>query len=117
MGKRGTSVRHIFDKFLTRCAGYVTLALWVGGGGCLGAAGASAREHVAFSQGYPAGTIIIKQSERALYFTMGSGTAIRYPIAIGRAGKAWQGETFVQGKFYSPAWSPPAVVRQDHPNF
>jgi lipoprotein-anchoring transpeptidase ErfK/SrfK len=115
MGKRGTSVQHIFDKFLTRFAGYVTLALLVGGGGCLGASGASAREHVAFSQGYPAGTIIIKQSERALYFTMGSGTAIRYPIAIGRAGKAWQGETFVQGKFYSPAWEAPDVVRRDHP--
>ena len=76
----------------------------------------NAREIVAFSQSYPAGTIIIKQSERRLYFTTGTGTAIRYPIAIGRAGRAWQGETFVQGKFYSPAWSAPAVVRQDHPN-
>ena len=66
---------------------------------------------------YPAGTIIIKQSERMLYFTTGTGTAVRYPIAIGRAGKAWQGETFVQGKFFSPAWSAPAVVRHDHPNF
>jgi lipoprotein-anchoring transpeptidase ErfK/SrfK len=60
---------------------------------------------------------LIKQSERKLYFTTGTGTAVRYPIAIGRGGKAWQGETFVQGKFFSPAWSAPAVVRQDHPNF
>lgn len=78
---------------------------------------AQAREIVAFSQNYPAGTIVIKQSERKLYFTTGIGTAVRYPIAVGRAGRAWQGSTFVQGKFYSPAWSPPAVVRQDHPNF
>ncbi|MDQ6702306.1 MAG: L,D-transpeptidase [Pseudomonadota bacterium] len=74
-----------------------------------------AREFVAFSPNYPAGTIIIKQSERRLYFTTGAGTAVRYPIAIGRAGKAWQGETFVQGKLVSPAWSAPAVVLRDHP--
>jgi lipoprotein-anchoring transpeptidase ErfK/SrfK len=74
-----------------------------------------AREFVAFPQTYPAGTIIIKQSERRLYFTTGSGTAVRYPIAIGRAGKAWRGETFVDGKFVSPAWSAPAVVLRDHP--
>jgi len=76
-----------------------------------------ARELVAFSENYPPGTIIIKQSERKLYFTMGTGSAVRYPIAIGREGKAWQGSAFVQGKVLSPAWSPPDDVRQDHPNF
>jgi lipoprotein-anchoring transpeptidase ErfK/SrfK len=76
-----------------------------------------AREFVAFSPSYPAGTIVIRQSERRLYFTTGAGTAVRYPIAIGRAGKAWQGETFVQGKFVSPAWTAPWVVLRDHPNF
>jgi lipoprotein-anchoring transpeptidase ErfK/SrfK len=83
----------------------------------ISASGATARETVAFPQPYPAGMIVIKQSERALYFTTGDRTAIRYPIAIGRTGKAWQGETFVQGKFVEPAWSAPAVVRQDHPDF
>lgn len=76
---------------------------------------ASARETVAFPESYPAGTIVIKQSERRLYLTTGSGTAIRYPVAIGKAGKAWQGEAYVQGKFVEPAWSAPDVVRQDHP--
>ncbi len=85
------------------------LAVWVAAGE------AGAREFVAFPPSYPAGTIIIKQSERRLYFTTGAGTAVRYPIAIGRAGKAWQGETFVQGKFVSPAWSAPWVVLRDHP--
>jgi lipoprotein-anchoring transpeptidase ErfK/SrfK len=87
---------------------FAGLAVW-------GAGEAAAREVVAFSQSYPAGTIIIKQSERRLYFTTGTGTAIRYPIAIGRAGKAWQGETFVQGKFVSPAWEAPWAVLRDHP--
>lgn len=96
--------------------------LGAGFGLCIAAAGATmvcaqAREMVAFPQSYPAGTIIIKQSERRLYFTTGPGAAVRYPIAVGRAGKAWQGEAFVQGKFVQPAWSAPADVRQDHPNF
>lgn len=76
---------------------------------------AEGREFVAISQAYPVGTIVIKQSERKLYFMTGSGTAVRYPIAIGRTGKAWQGEAFVQGKFISPAWVAPWVVLRDHP--
>ncbi|MCI0598884.1 MAG: L,D-transpeptidase [Beijerinckiaceae bacterium] len=76
---------------------------------------AHAREIVAFPQTYPPGTIIIKHSERRLYFTTGPGTAVRYPVAIGRAGRAWQGETFVQGKFIAPDWSAPWIVRRDHP--
>jgi lipoprotein-anchoring transpeptidase ErfK/SrfK len=83
----------------------------------LAAAETQAREFVAFSQTYPSGTIIIKQSERKLYFTTGPGTAVRYPIAIGRAGKAWLGETFVQGKSIAPTWEAPWVVRRDHPQF
>ncbi len=76
-----------------------------------------AREFVNLSQNYPSGTIIIKQSDRKLYFTTGSGTAVRYPIAIGRAGMAWLGETYVQGKYIRPAWEAPWVVRRDHPQF
>jgi lipoprotein-anchoring transpeptidase ErfK/SrfK len=76
-----------------------------------------AREFVSFSQNYPNGTIIIKQSERRLYFTTGPGSAVRYPIAIGRAGMAWLGETYVQGKYIRPAWEAPWVVRRDHPQF
>src|ERR1700730_6125537 len=87
------------------------------GGWAVWAAAGQARalEFVAFSPAYPAGTIIIKKSGLRLYLTRGAGPAVRYPIAIGRAGKAWQGETFVQGKFVSPAWSAPAVVLRDHP--
>jgi lipoprotein-anchoring transpeptidase ErfK/SrfK len=77
----------------------------------------AAREVVPFPLTYPSGTIIIKQGERRLYFTTGPGTAVRYPIAIGRAGKAWLGETYVQGKYIRPAWEAPWVVRQDHPQF
>jgi lipoprotein-anchoring transpeptidase ErfK/SrfK len=110
MGKQRTGLGRIFAKIRLGIAFFAGLALF-------GAAGdAGGREFVAFSPSYPAGTIVIKQSERRLYFTTGAGTAVRYPIAVGRAGKAWHGETFVQGKFASPAWSAPWVVLRDHPN-
>jgi len=82
------------------------------GAGC---ASASAHEVVAFSSTYPAGTIVISQHQRKLYFTEGNGEAIRYPIAVGKAGKAWLGATSVEGKYIAPSWSPPTVVRRDHP--
>ncbi len=78
---------------------------------------ARARETVSFPQPFPAGMIVIKESERKLYYVIGGGSAIRYPVAIGRSGKAWQGEAYIQGKYVRPAWSAPAVVRHDHPGF
>ncbi len=97
--------KNCFGIRLAACAGLLAVS-----------AETQAREFVSFAQTYPSGTIIIKQNERRLYFTMGAGTAVRYPIAIGKAGKAWRGETYVQGKFVSPAWSAPWVVLRDHPN-
>ena len=76
---------------------------------------ARASQTVAVPPTYPAGMIIIKQSERKLYLTNGDGTAIRYPVAIGKTGKAWRGQTFIEGKFVAPAWSPPESVSRDHP--
>jgi lipoprotein-anchoring transpeptidase ErfK/SrfK len=111
MGKQRVGLGGIFGKIRLGTAFFAGLA----GFGTAGNAGA--REFVAFSPSYPAGTIVIRQSERRLYFTTSAGTAVRYRIAIGRAGKAWQGETFVQGKFVSPAWSAPWVVLRNHPNF
>ncbi|MBX9741550.1 MAG: L,D-transpeptidase [Beijerinckiaceae bacterium] len=81
----------------------------------LGAGVAQAREVVPFRGDYPAGVIIIKQSERRLYLTVGPGLAIRYPVAVGKAGKAWSGTARVDGKYVQPAWSPPASVRRDNP--
>jgi lipoprotein-anchoring transpeptidase ErfK/SrfK len=72
-------------------------------------------EMVSFAANYPAGIIIINDHQRRLYLTEGNGRAIRYPIAVGKHGKAWLGETYVSGKFMHPAWSPPAVVSHDHP--
>ncbi|MGI8568561.1 MAG: L,D-transpeptidase [Methylocella sp.] len=109
MNRQSISLGGIICKIRVGIALFAGLAVWAAAGE------AGGREFVAFSPTYPAGTIIIKQSERRLYFTMGAGSAVRYPIAIGRAGEAWQGETFVEGKFVSPAWSAPWAVLRDHP--
>jgi lipoprotein-anchoring transpeptidase ErfK/SrfK len=76
-----------------------------------------ARDIVAFPDGssYRAGTIVVKTNERRLYYVMGDGRAVRYPVGVGRPGKAWTGTTRIDGKHISPAWSPPAEVRRDNP--
>ena len=83
--------------------------------GAAALAPASAKQSVAVPGSYPAGMIIIKQSERQLYYTNGDGTAYRYPVAIGKTGQAWRGKTYIEGKFIRPDWSPPEVVSRDHP--
>jgi lipoprotein-anchoring transpeptidase ErfK/SrfK len=76
----------------------------------------AAHELVPFASNYPAGVMIISLHQRRLYLTEGNGRAIEYPVAVGKMGKAWLGETYVQGKYLHPAWSPPASVLRDHPN-
>lgn len=65
--------------------------------------------------GIPAGTIIISQSRRRLYLTRTDGSAISWPIAVGKSGKGWTGWARVDGKHVMPAWSPPASVKRDRP--
>ena len=72
-------------------------------------------ELVAFG-GYQTGTIVVRTAERHLYFVVGDGHAIRYPIAVGRPGKEWAGATYVARKAEYPVWSPPAEVRRDKPS-
>lgn len=77
---------------------------------------AQARAIVGFSGNYPAGTVVVRTSERSLYYVLGGGKAIRYPVGVGRAGRQWSGTTSINGKGLRPAWAPPAVVRRDKPN-
>jgi lipoprotein-anchoring transpeptidase ErfK/SrfK len=76
-----------------------------------------AREVVAFRDGgVAAGTVVVRTHERRLYYVIGDGRAIRYPVGVGRAGKQWAGTTRIDGKYVKPAWSPPAVVKRDKPS-
>jgi lipoprotein-anchoring transpeptidase ErfK/SrfK len=76
---------------------------------------ANAREVIPFEGGVQPGTIVVKTAERRLYLVLGNGSAIRYPVAVGRPGKQWQGVAQVNGKHVQPAWTPPADVRADNP--
>jgi lipoprotein-anchoring transpeptidase ErfK/SrfK len=69
---------------------------------------------VAFG-GYSPGTIVVKTNERRLYLVVDANHALRYPVGVGKAGKAWSGTARIDGKYVKPAWSPPADVKRDHP--
>jgi lipoprotein-anchoring transpeptidase ErfK/SrfK len=49
---------------------------------------ASARDSDGFGGNYQPGSIVIITQNRELYFVLGGGHAIRYPVGIGRAGMA-----------------------------
>jgi lipoprotein-anchoring transpeptidase ErfK/SrfK len=70
---------------------------------------------VTMREPFQPGTIIVRTAERRLYYVIGYGQAIRYPVGVGRAGKQWSGVSYIDGKYIRPAWSPPGVVRLDHP--
>src|SRR5262245_49495756 len=77
---------------------------------------AQGREIVGFSGPYSTGTAVVKTSERSLYYVLGNGKAVRYPVGVGRRGKQWTGTAFISSKQLRPAWSPPAEVKQDKPS-
>lgn len=61
-------------------------------------------------------TITVRHAERALYVPLGDGRALRYRVALGKPGKQWFGEAYIEGKYIEPAWSPPEEVKRDLPH-
>src|SRR5262249_6761018 len=77
---------------------------------------AQAREIVGFSGAYSSGTVVVKTSERALYYVLDNARPVRYRVGGARAGKQWPGPAYISGKQLRPAWSPPAEVKRDKPS-
>lgn len=75
---------------------------------------AAARDTVPFG-GYTPGTVVIFTSARTLYYVTGGGTAIRYPVGVGRAGMAWHGRAHIARKSLRPGWGPPADIALANP--
>jgi lipoprotein-anchoring transpeptidase ErfK/SrfK len=71
---------------------------------------ARAGETVAFNGGYRTGTIVILTNARQLYYVLGDGRAIRYPVGVGKAGQAWHGRASVNLKRLHPAWQAPPEI-------
>lgn len=65
--------------------------------------------------GFPAGTVVISQSQRRLYLLLADRETLSYPVAVGRAGKQWRGTAVIDGKYVNPAWAPPAEVKRAEP--
>jgi lipoprotein-anchoring transpeptidase ErfK/SrfK len=62
------------------------------------------------------GTIIIKTSERRLYYVMEGGKALRYGIGVGRDGFRWSGVHNVTMKREWPDWTPPEQMLKRRPD-
>jgi len=84
-------------------------------GATLVPASAEARQRVSVSPSIQPGTIVISARQRKLFLVVDQGVAIAYPIAVPKSGKEWSGYASVAGKFVNPDWSPPPIVKRDHP--
>ncbi len=73
------------------------------------------RQVVQYPSDQPAGTIIINPGQRVLYYVLGKNKAIRYGIAVGRAGFEWSGEAVVAEKKTWPTWTPPKEMIERDP--
>ncbi len=76
---------------------------------------ASAGRLVTLSAHLPPGSIVISQSARKLYLVLEGGAALVYPVAVAKRGMEWTGSAHVATKYVEPDWSPPEMVRRDHP--
>jgi lipoprotein-anchoring transpeptidase ErfK/SrfK len=99
----------------SRLAAATAFAAILVGSPCFTGAPAAAREVVAIS-GYSPGTIVVRTGQRALYYVIDQGHALRYQVGVGRLGKQWSGTAYINGKYVNPPWSPPAEVRRDKPS-
>ena len=88
----------------------VALALFI-----LGAGVVEARMITELS-GISRGTILIRTDERKLYYGIGFGRAIEYPIGVGRQGRQWTGKRYISGKTLKPAWRATPDIRRDKPH-
>jgi lipoprotein-anchoring transpeptidase ErfK/SrfK len=57
------------------------------------------------------GVIVVSLNRRMLFLTQGDGSALAWPVAVGRAGMSWKGATRVASKHVRPAWQAPASIR------
>lgn len=71
----------------------------------------SMRKQVAWNETrYAPGSVIVKTPERALYYVMGDGEAMRYSIGVGREGFQWSGNSRIVAKAEWPDWRPPQTM-------
>lgn len=74
------------------------------------------RKSVPYSGGETFGTIVVDPYAKFLYFVEGPGSAIRYPIAVGREGRGFSGQATIGRKAEWPGWTPTANMVRSEPD-
>jgi lipoprotein-anchoring transpeptidase ErfK/SrfK len=70
------------------------------------------KEFVDFTTSLTPGSLIIRTSERKLYYILPGGRAIQYGIGVGREGFTWSGTDKITRKAQWPDWRPPKEMIQ-----
>lgn len=73
------------------------------------------RQTVSFSTDEPAGTIIVDQKARFLYYVLPEGKAVRYAVGVGPASRSFQGTATIAYKRAWPRWTPTANMIKRNP--
>jgi lipoprotein-anchoring transpeptidase ErfK/SrfK len=68
------------------------------------------RRIVDFPTALTTGSIVVRTGERKLYFILGDGKAIEYPVGVGRDGFEWSGTDRITRKAEWPEWRPPPMM-------
>ncbi len=64
------------------------------------------RREVDYKTQEPNGTIVVDPKRRFLFHVQGNGRAMRYGVAVGKAGMTWAGEVVIKRMAKWPVWVP-----------
>ena len=64
----------------------------------------------------PANSIDVDPYAKFLYHVKGDGTAVRYPVGVGRAGRSFAGDGVIRVKKKWPGWTPTANMLRTEPD-
>lgn len=73
------------------------------------------RQRVAYNGSESVGTIIVDPYARFLYYVIAPGEAMRYGVAVGKAGKNFSGSATIGRKAAWPSWTPTANMVRTMP--
>lgn len=68
-----------------------------------------------FDGEFEQGTIVVRTKEKKLYYVLGDGQAMVYPVAVGKPVFQWSGNLWVSSKQAHPTWRPTARMRRENP--
>lgn len=74
------------------------------------------RQRVSYKSPHRPGTLIVDTDQFFLHLVEKNGTAMRYGVALGRAGFGWSGRGVIAWKTKWPKWTPPASMIEREPH-